>query len=120
MSKTYRCKGFEKTRTSSWESRGFKTAGHYTEQEGYWGFSYGGDGKTFRPMTKEERWHRDRWFHGESSSAQSRTPGWTYRNPRQRQNRAINRQEIIRYIKADGEYEVMCEANPRDCHWDWS
>lgn len=121
MARTFRRKGYESTQNTSWDTQGFKTAGHYTTYDGpYWLQCGARRMPNFRPMNKVERYHRWRWFHGESRTAQARSPGWTYRNSRMRQNRAINRQEIIKWIKTGGEYEPMCEADPRSCLWDWS
>jgi hypothetical protein len=74
----------------------------------------------YRPMDAQERYRQWRWMHGESSTAQMRSPGWTYRENRMRQNRSINKQELCKWVKANGEYEPMFEENPRDCWWDWS
>lgn len=113
MSRTIRRKNH--TRQSlGWGTHGSKTALDFT----YW--DYRGGVETYRPMDKEERWFEVRRMHGESSTAHARSPGWTYRHPRQCQNRSINKQEMVKWIKAGGEYEPMFEANPRSCWWDWS
>lgn len=74
----------------------------------------------YRPMDKGEKWFKVRQMHGESSTANSRSPGKWYRHNRMTENRSINKQELIKWVKACGEYEPMFEADPRNCWWDWS
>lgn len=121
MARTFRRKNFESTQNSSWDTRGFKTAGHYTTYDGPYWLQWGSRRMpNFRMMDAQERFHRWYWMHGESRSAQMRSPGRTYREWRMNQNRSINKQELCKWIKANGEYEPMFEENPRSCLWDWS
>jgi hypothetical protein len=120
MARTYRRKNYEATRNSSWDTEGFKTAGHNTTYDGSRYHRHGlHEEMTFRAMTKREAYKRWRWYHGESKHANQRSPGKYYREYRQNQTRMINKQEIQKWIKSNGEYEPMCEADPRDCWWDW-
>lgn len=72
-----------------------------------------------RMPTKKEAFKTFKFLHGESSSGNSRSPGKWFRNNRMRENRQINRSEISKFMK-NTDYELMCEEDPRDCHWDWS
>lgn len=121
MARTYRRKGFEATMNSSWDTEGFKVAGHYTTYDGsYWKSNGSRWMKEYRPMNKRERFNRWYWMHGESRTRSMRSPNRWHRNIRQRENRMINKMELIKWIKAGGEYEPMFEENARDCWWDWS
>jgi hypothetical protein len=118
MARTIRRKNYEATQNASWDTKGFKTAGHYTTYDGSW-YAWGNqDEVVFRPMDKIEAYKQRRWYHGEGHPNQY-SPGKYYRWYRQRQNRMINKEEILKWIKAKGEYEAFCEANPRDCKWEW-
>ncbi len=124
MSRTIRCNGSRQRRYHGWWiPDGFKTAGYYTEYDYHSPYrepEWDGPTETYREPTKRERFKRWKAYHGESSHKNARTPGWEYRNMRMRENRSINKQEIIRWMKDPDNYEPMCEANPRSCHWDWS
>jgi hypothetical protein len=111
MARTYRRKNYESTQNTSWDTKGFKTAGHYTTSDGSW---YNHVEKTFRPMTKREAYKRWRWNHGESRDANQRSPSRYYRERRMSQNRGINEREIFKWVKSNGEYEPMGEADPRN------
>ena len=117
MSRTFRRKNFEAENNTSWDVRGRKTAGYYTERE----FHYyrGGWWNTFSVPTKQQ-YNKQYWRnHGESKTANSWSPGWSYRHPRMTQNRALTRQELHKFMTIP-DYEPMVEANPRNCWWDWS
>jgi hypothetical protein len=118
MARTYRRKNYEATQNSSWDTKGFKTAGHNTTYDGSWYRWRDQPEVTFRPMTQREAYKRWRWYHGEGHPNQY-SPGKNYRWYRQRQNRMINKEELLKWIKANGEYETFFEENPRDCRWDW-
>lgn len=115
MSRTIRRKDYENTQRTSWDRKGNRIAGYYTEYDfdpdWYWLAVY-------REPTDRERYRAVRWAHGESRARNERTPGWEYRHNRMRQNRSINKCEIAKWIKND-EYEPMTESNPRSCRWDW-
>lgn len=118
MARTFRRKNYEATQNASWDTLGFKTAGHYTTYDGSW-WSWGGKEEvSFRPMTPREAYKQRRWYHGEGHPNQY-SPGRYYREYRQRQNRMINKKELAKWIRANGEYEPAFEADPRDCKWDW-
>lgn len=119
MARTFRRKNFEATRNSSWDTKGFKTAGHYTTYEGNWFRWSGREPVVFRPMTPREAYKTRQWFHGESRHKNDRSPGRYYREYRCNQNRMINKKEYAKWLRANGEYEPFFEANPRDCKWDW-
>jgi len=150
MSRTKRCKNYVVENNTTWDRRGKKVALEYTEDDTpyeetgrmvqttfYEMVMRGGVtdwvpkvgpkrpervARTieYRPMDKGERWWKDRMMHGESSTANSRSPSHWHRLNRQKQNRSINKQEMLKWLKANGEYEPMFEDNPRDCWWDWS
>jgi hypothetical protein len=118
MSRTFRRKGYEATQNTSWDKNGFKTAGHNTTYDGSWrGWSQQGE-IVFRPMTQREAYEHWRWCHGEGHPNQY-SPGRGYRARRQSQNRRINKEEMLKWVRADGEYEPIFEENPRRCAWDW-
>lgn len=115
MSRTYRRKNYERTQNTSWDVRGFKTAGHFTEYDG----SYGYCDVTYREMTKEERFTREKYLHGESSSHNSRSPNRWHRSHREREYRQYMKRELTKFLK-HVEYEVDHRSRPINCWWDWS
>ena len=126
MSRTVRRKtlgGKRNGRGGYWIPDGFKTAGYYTEYDYHspW-FEPEWDGPiyTYREPTKRERFKTWKRMHGESSHANAYTPGPAYRKMRMDENRNINKQELIRWMKDPEGYEPLFENNPRDCWWDWS
>jgi hypothetical protein len=119
MARTYRRKNYEATQNTSWDTKGFKTAGHNTAYDGSWVSWSILPECTFRPMTKQETYKRWRWYHGESKHRNARSPSKYYRERRMSQNRGINEREIFKWINSNGEYEPMGEADPRNCWWDW-
>lgn len=117
MSRTFRRKNYEAENNTSWDVRGRKTAGYYTHHQFHW-FGWGQHYYTHEVPTKAQ-YNKQYWrIHGESKSANSRSPGHSFRHPRMKQNRAIARQELYK-CRMIPEYEPMVEANPRDCWWDW-
>jgi hypothetical protein len=116
MSKTFRCKGYEETRRSSWERRGNKIFGFYTHTEliGPWGGRY----DVYRTPTESEFNKRFRTVHGESRHANQRSLGRSYRETRMNENRAINKQELVRWMKYPDDYEPLFESNYRSPIWD--
>ena len=114
MSRTFRRKGYEKTQGTTWDRKGDKFAGFYTEYDldrtQNWLCIY-------REPTKQE-YYKEYWrVHGDHHRNYW-SPSHVYREARMRQNRSINKEEIIKWIK-DDEYEPLTEANPRSCLWDW-
>lgn len=102
---------------------GFKTAGYYTTYDAHYSWNepdWDGPRYTYREPTEKERFKIWKWFHGESSSGNSFSPGHSYRKTRMRENRSINKQELVRWIKNPENYEPMFEEDPRSCWWDWS
>jgi hypothetical protein len=73
----------------------------------------------WREPTKSER-HSD-WmtYHGESRSANHRTPGHYYRNKFESKLKTHNKHELVKWMK-NHDYEPMCYERPSDCWWDWS
>jgi hypothetical protein len=119
MARTYRRKNYESTQNTSWDTKGFKTAGHYTTYDGSWYRWSNQPEVTFRPMDPQEKYKQWKWFHGESSHANQRSPGKYYRKLRMGQNRMINKAEIVKWVKSNGEYEPLGEADPRNFWLDW-
>lgn len=120
MSRTFRRKNYELQNATSWDRQGRKAGGFYTEKVWNRGSTWSWGWYTYRPMTERER-NEAYWFnHGESKSAQSWSPGRSYRSMRMRENRSINKQELIKFLKNPDTYEPMFEDNPRNCWWDWS
>lgn len=116
MSRTFRRKGYEEA-NMSWKD-GTKVAGFYTQDN--WCY-LGGSRKafiTYRKPTRQEHneayWH----IHGDSNRNEW-SPNRFYREYRMQENRTFNKTELVKYLK-DTNYEVMAEANPRSCLWDWS
>jgi hypothetical protein len=102
---------------------GFKIACYYTEYDYHSTYhepDWDGPLYTYREPTKRERFRTWKYMHGESSHRNAFSPGHEYRNNRMRENRSINNQELIKWIKDPENYEPMFENNPRSCLWDWS
>lgn len=101
---------------------GFKIAGYYTQYDYHSRWAepeWDGPIYTYREPTKEERYKTWNWLHGESSNGNERSPGRSYRNARMRENRSINKQELIRWMKNPDDHEPLFEDDPRSCRWDW-
>ena len=123
MSRTFRRKGYDAA-NMAWKD-GTKIAGFYTETDWYYIRVEKVDGccfksyKTYRKPTRQEH-NKEYWrIHGESNNSNSWSPGWDYRNMRMKENRMLTKTELFKFMK-DTDYEVMVEANPRSCLWDWS
>ena len=114
MSKTIRRKNFEKTQNTSWDKQGSKIAGYYTEAD-YVAYGL----SCYREPTEQEYFDKYYWAHGESKHANQRSPGKSYRKPRTREWRQKARQELHRFMTRE-DYEVVLDANPINCWWDWS
>jgi hypothetical protein len=121
MSRTFRRKGYEAA-NMAWKD-GTKIAGYYTatdwnyikvQELNDWHFeSY----KTYRKPTRQEH-NKEYWrIHGDSHRNYW-SPSRSYRNARMEENRTLTKNEIIKFMK-DTDHEVMVEANPRSCLWDW-
>ncbi len=110
MSRTVR----RKHRRWVWIPGGYKIAGEYTKYD--WDPEVG---YTYREPTPEERFRRYKWLHLDHGPNDV-TPGHWFRNNRMRENRAINKQEIHRWMKNPDNYEPLFEEEPRSCYWDWS
>lgn len=120
MSKTYRRKNFEAEEQGSWRRQGRKIAGFYAVT-GWRHTIVDGELESvyeMRAPTPEEFKRKRYWAHGESRHSNDRSPSHWYRNNRMRQNRALTRQELARFVKYE-EYEPMVECEPRSCLWDW-
>lgn len=123
MSRTFRRKGYEEA-NMTWKD-GTKVAGFYTTCDvEYVRYTEDGTKKleylyTYRKPTRQEH-NKEYWrIHGESNNANYWSPGRWYRNNRMKENRMLTKTELFKYMK-DADYEVMVEANPRSCLWDWS
>jgi hypothetical protein len=121
MSRTFRRKNYEDTQGTSWDRQGRKTNGYYSTYDGLYYKPGGGCAmKVYRPMDKRERFHAWYYAHGESRTRSARSPNRWHRQMRNKENRSIDKKELIQWFKSGGEHEPMCEANPRSCQWDWS
>lgn len=131
MSRTFRCKNYESETNSSWSRRGRKIAGFYTIKDRVYTttlFYYGIDGNVvithrlyeqqYRAPTQDEYNKQYHKLHGESSSANSRSPSRTYRNNRHTQRRMRDKQELCRYIKNPDTCELVF-YDALSCMWDW-
>lgn len=123
MSRTFRRKGYE--HTTSYRPGG-KLAGYYTIVDHYWAVvskksrrNILDEDNRYRVPTKEEYYYRYWRIHGDNHR-DVWGPGRLYRHNRMVENRSINKQEIHKWIRFNGEYEPLTEANPRSCFWDWS
>ena len=119
MSRTFRRKGFERTEGTSWDRAGCKIDRHYVERdftrvELETGYSIQWN---YRAPTEQERNSRYWWIHGDSKSNTFKY-GRMYRGPKERQFRAANRRELVKYLK-NPDYEPMVWDKPTDCWWDW-
>ena len=117
MSRTIRRKNYATT-ISSWQHPGCRRYGFDWTLERHW--RWVGEGKciTYRPLTERElfeRWYRQ---HGESRTANKRTPSKWYRKRRCRQNRRKTACELQKYLY-NSEYEPMVERKDRSHLWDW-
>lgn len=118
MSRTFRRKGYE-VANMHWKN-GTKVARFYTVRDGtYNSRSLSDKGLNFRKPTRQEHNKEYWWIHSESKSSNSWSPSWSHRNMRMKENRMLTKTELSNYMK-DKEYEVIVEANPRSCLWDWS
>ena len=109
MSKTIRNRHYHWT----WPRDGSKIALNYTESD------YDREvGYTYREPTPREAYKTFRWLHLDHHR-NTVSPGREYRNGRMVENRAINKQELYRWMKNPDNYEPLFEEEPRDCKWDW-
>lgn len=122
MSRTFRRKNYEIQNATSWDRKGRKAGGFYTEA--VWnraeGTHWSSGWYTYRPKTERERAEAYWRNHGESGTSSSNSPSAWHRQVRQRENRSINKEELIKFLKNPDTYEPMFEENPRNCWWDWS
>ena len=72
----------------------------------------------YRLPTKREVFKCFRYMHGESSHANDRSPGRSFRHPRTRQWRNHNKREVFKWMK-DENYEPLTWDDPLGCKWDW-
>jgi hypothetical protein len=121
MSRTFRRKGYEAA-NMTWKN-GTKVAGFYTTYDvEYVQYTEDGIKKhgylcTYRKPTRQEH-NKEYWrIHGDSHRNYW-SPDWNYRSARVKENRMLTKGELFKYMK-DTDYEVMVEANPRNCWWDW-
>lgn len=121
MSRTFRRKNYEDTQGTSWDRKGRKTAGYYTEYDfnDFHGDWNRGD-VTYRPPTRAEYIKEYFRIHGESRHANCWTPGGEYKKSRMKENRSINKEEMVKWKKYPDDYEPLWEAEPRSHWWDWS
>lgn len=131
MSRTFRRKNYEKEFGSK---AGSKVAGYFTQtdrtvtiarvwQTDWWTKEpYKGIKRfvtyTYHKPTREEYFKEYYRIHGDNNRNEWSASRW-YRNKRDRQNRSITKAELSRFWKDPENYEVMAEANPRSCLWDW-
>lgn len=130
MSRTFRCKNYEAETGGSWSRQGRKIAGYYTIKELVCvaiRFEYHKTAvvrtlyvyeRPFRAPTQEEFNKQYHKIHGESSSANSRSPSRSYRNNRHIQRRMRDKQELCRYIKNPDTCELVF-YDALSCMWDW-
>lgn len=118
MSRTFRRKNYEETQGRSWNRRGRKTAGYYTQWDHNSHRSNWAD-VTYRQPTREEYLKEYLRLHCESKHANYWGPGKGYKQFRMEQNRRINKQELINWMKYPDDYEPMVEEEPRSHWWDW-
>lgn len=119
MSRTYRRKNYEVTQGTSWDRQGRKFGGFYTTWDFEWNRNGGRGYYNYRPMTKLERYDKNRLIHGESVHGNAWSPGRHYRKYREDQHRMRCKQEIIKYRK-NPDYDPIIYDNPIDCWCDWS
>jgi hypothetical protein len=113
MSRTLRRKHYE---SENPKSRGFKTAGFYTEYDHYCETSNGHGGYwIFREPTQQERDRKYWLIHSESKDGNARGPGRWYKQRKEKLNRRANTRELHRYLTRD--YEPFFTDNPKK-NWD--
>lgn len=122
MSRTFRRKGYEEA-NMPWKE-GTKTAGFYTETDWYSVKNKDGSRNmwanyaAYRKPTRDEH-NKAYWSIHSDNHPNAWSPGRWYRNNRMKENRMLTKTELFKYMK-NTDYEVMVEANPRSCLWDWS
>lgn len=72
-----------------------------------------------RKITKERAFDIWKCEHGESRTANSRTPGKYYRKKREVKLRSHNKRELVKFVSKE-DYEPMCKNNPDSHYWDWA
>jgi hypothetical protein len=119
MSRTIRRKNYEEANNTSWDRKGRKTAGFYTEYD-YARDKYGRitSENWYREPTKQELWRAKRFAHSDNKPNVF-SGSKEHRRNRMKQNRMITKSELFKFFK-DFDYEPMVEVEPRSCAWDWS
>ena len=120
MSRTYRRKNYEETQGTSWDRKGRKTAGYYTE---WYYSSYDQDGRwyqhtsVYREPTKEEYRRKWMWTHGDCK--RWNTPPFWFRKNYQRMVNTFNDRQLKMWYDSLGEYDPVF-IPVFECTRDWT
>lgn len=71
-----------------------------------------------KKKTKVDFYKERKYRNGESSNRNEYTPSRLYRNNAERELRAHNKMELIKYIARE-DYEPVCYENPSSHLWEW-
>ena len=124
MSRTYRRKNYEDTQGTSWDRKGRKTAGYYTEEERSHWWEVKGDvlvyrhaTPLYRAMTKEEYRRKWMWAHGDCK--RWNTPPFWFRKHYQRMINTFNDRQLKMWYDSLGEYDPVF-IEKYECARDWT
>lgn len=122
MSRTFRCKNYILENRTSWDLKGSKIAGLYTEYDYVRvrsGTIHKSDTTVYRYPTKDEIFKLFKDYQGESRSSCHRSPCKYHRKFREHEFRLKFKSEISKFIKGSVE-DVILSNQPVNCWWDWS
>ncbi len=118
MSRTFRCKGFEKTKNRSSDKEGSKTNGFYTNKM----YQVTDDGhgllSVYHPMTEKEQAKKFHKVHGESKHSNARKPARWFRKEFHLDNDRHNETQMRKYLNSNGDYDPVFIAKfPSQYDW---
>ena len=114
MSRTYRRKNYEDVQGTSWDRRGRRTNGFYTEVD--WNWDTGE--QIYSIPNKCEHFRLVWWAHGDHGYS-LRTAPRSWRTIWAKRHRRLNNQELIKWVKKPDDYEPLFENKTRGSWWEW-
>lgn len=119
MSRTFRRKGYEQTKGSSWAREGNSVAGYYTQYEYDWVIENGDYVRyaIWRKPTKREYDSKYWDLHSDNHQGRWSVKRW-WRNSEQRKERRFNEKELFRWDFRE-DYEPMFKNNEDNSLWYW-
>lgn len=128
MSRTYRRKGFEDSKRSSWNNRGRRQAGFYNTEVVLMEYDYVSPytGKTYQhqlvdymsfvPLSDQE-FYKEYWnIHGDKCGWKDRHTSKWIRKVLEKELRQHSRQQIHKFVRND-DYEVVISKVDRKSGW---